>query len=833
MAGNITSVILNQQQVKLPDIKLPQQNIVPGLPVQALPKVPDLKPQLPHVQASHITVHRFSKKANIPVSLPISFQKGSLKLDRMLSPEAKQKAMIEHAESMFAQVKMAIGDFAQKMTEFFNNFGPATPALFATDAIAGITSAIGTQNAFTAPLKDVDHIDFDNRVNNSNSQEVFREEKYQNGAIFPEEKDPLHRYSFEVDKSESFTAKYNSDDKLVSLVNDKNGRFKFKVSYENNEIKQYEYFHSNGTQDFYFKTQSGIIDLMYAKPEIVEKFKKLSSAELEYLSRPENKEILSDYYEKLLNPEKVLREEKYQNGEMFPKEKDPLQRYAFSSARNRSFTAKYNGIDQLISVTQDETGEFVLKVSYENNEVKQYEYFHSNGTQDFYFKTQSGVIDLRYAKPETIEEFKKFSSAELEFLSRPENKEILNNYYEKLLNKVNQPKLKIETEELKDGSKLVKSLEDHVIKINMVGKETDKGECFNFEIKAGESYKFDSSGKIISIEHLDGTETTFDYSDNELINATYTDKQGNIFRKFSNGGTYTEMKTPNGYYGTSRNPDGSVYHVNINNNGNHFIFNKIDKGTFNYNANIGDVISVELLNISAEEVKKLNGVYTLEGLTAYFKNININVYDKHLGNRYISIGEAVASSNYSDNPDVIKHAKMVIEQLLPNKKAYLKLIQAFHPDRNPNVDSTLMLFINQLKAIKDKLDAGLENNDYNGFAQENNGASYNQNRYNTKEERIKWKNPNTQEDLYMTRAQLYELLNLSDLQQNILFKYLGNTLELLTPAQLKTLSQFEDRNLLFLVKELKGIESLSASELEKLSSYNFEELFDYIKSKGF
>ena len=605
------------------------------------------------------------------------------------------------------------------------------------------------------------------------------------------------------------------------------------IKHENNEIKQYEYFHSNGTQDFYFKTQSGIIDLMYAKPEIVEKFKKLSSAELEYLSRPENKEILKDYYEKLLNPEKVLREEKYQNGEMFPKEKDPLQRYAFSSARNRSFTAKYNGIDQLISVTQDETGEFVLKVSYENNEVKQYEYFHSNGTQDFYFKTQSGVIDLRYAKPEIIEEFKKFSSAELEFLSRLENKEILNDYYEKLLNKVNQPKMKIETKELQDGSKLVKSLENHEIKINMIGKETDSGECFKFEIKAGESYKFDSSGKIISIEHLDGTETTFDYSDNELINATYTDKQGNIFRKFSNGGTYTEMKTPNGYYGTSRNPDGSVYHVNINNNGNHFIFNKIDKGTFNYNAIIGDVISVELLNISAEEVKKLNGVYTLEGLTAYFKNININVYDKHLGNRYISIGEAVASSNYSDNPDVIKQAKMVIEQLLPDKKAYLKLIQAFHTDKNPNVDSTLMPFINQLKAIKDKLDAGLKNDIYYGDAQGNMGASYNQNSYDTNEERIKYRNPITQEDLYMTLAQMRELYACSDFKRHIMYRELGKSLELLTPAQLKALSHFDDRNLLFLINDYKGIESLKAEELEKISSYNFDELYDYIKSKGF
>ncbi len=148
MPGDIIlKPIVTEPKIKLPPPKvvvypqgisqktaLPPQKAVGNWHSQRVPQAP--------LSPGPVSYIHFIQNSTKRVSLPLSNQEASLKDDNMFSSEAKQKAMIEQAEKMFAQVKIAIGDFAQKMTPFLHNFGTALPSLFTNGAVALSSAAL-------------------------------------------------------------------------------------------------------------------------------------------------------------------------------------------------------------------------------------------------------------------------------------------------------------------------------------------------------------------------------------------------------------------------------------------------------------------------------------------------------------------------------------------------------------------------------------------------------------------------------------------------------------------------------------------------------------------
>ena len=122
-----------------------------------------------------------------------------------------------------------------------------------------------------------------------------------------------------------------------------------------------------------------------------------------------------------------------------------------------------------------------------------------------------------------------------------------------------------------------------------------------------------------------------------------------------------------------------------------------DDGSYDYFAQITDENSIRLQNVPFDEAQKLLGENILAEITDYFKNKKV-----FIGSKKVTIGEAIANSRYARDYEVQQIAAEIVDKIMFDKKAYIRLVQALHPDKNPNIDPTLMPFINQLKDFKDK-----------------------------------------------------------------------------------------------------------------------------------
>ena len=136
MGGNIILPLDFYKPVVQPTVPIP----LSALPMVNLSNAPG-KPQLPKISANPNIFPQFGQDKNIPVTLPISSQKATLKIEDMISPEAKGKASKEGAEKILALVKMTIGNFAEKITPLLHSFGAGLPALFTAEPILNLFSS--------------------------------------------------------------------------------------------------------------------------------------------------------------------------------------------------------------------------------------------------------------------------------------------------------------------------------------------------------------------------------------------------------------------------------------------------------------------------------------------------------------------------------------------------------------------------------------------------------------------------------------------------------------------------------------------------------------------
>ncbi len=141
MGGNVILPSDFYKPVVQPTVPIP----LPVLPPVNLSNTP-VKSKLPKIPANPNIFPQFRQNKNIPVTLlPIFCQKTPLKIEDMISPEAREETSTEQTEKILAQVKMIIGNFAERMTPILNSFGAGLPAVSGAAAIS--TSALTNQEA--------------------------------------------------------------------------------------------------------------------------------------------------------------------------------------------------------------------------------------------------------------------------------------------------------------------------------------------------------------------------------------------------------------------------------------------------------------------------------------------------------------------------------------------------------------------------------------------------------------------------------------------------------------------------------------------------------------
>ncbi len=105
-----------------------------------LPLIPDaaeaLNSQLPQALTNPNIFPNLDQNVVIPNSMPLFTKNLPIKRENIISTIEKEKTSFEKTEDFVAEIKITLGELAQKLTPFLYNFGAVLPAVFTSAALS-------------------------------------------------------------------------------------------------------------------------------------------------------------------------------------------------------------------------------------------------------------------------------------------------------------------------------------------------------------------------------------------------------------------------------------------------------------------------------------------------------------------------------------------------------------------------------------------------------------------------------------------------------------------------------------------------------------------------